>query len=108
MARHRLSRDQVIWSFGPDLQPEIEIEPGNRAGQWQLIGQLIPAGIARIAPIIPRAPVMTKAQAHVGLSRRAAKAARGATMTSHKVARPLLLRAAVGSWLIGTPSSLCW
>jgi hypothetical protein len=30
------------------LSVEIEIEPGNRAGQWQLIGQLIPAGIARI------------------------------------------------------------
>ena len=30
------------------LSVEIEIEPGNRAGQWQLIGQLIPAGMARI------------------------------------------------------------
>ena len=29
MARHRLSRDQVIWSFGPDLQPVLEIEPGD-------------------------------------------------------------------------------
>ena len=29
MAKHRLSRDQVIWSFGPDLQPVLEIEPGD-------------------------------------------------------------------------------
>ena len=29
MARHRLSRDQVIWSFGPDLQPVLEVEPGD-------------------------------------------------------------------------------
>src|SRR6476646_4563605 len=28
MAQHRLTRDQVIWSFGPDLQPVLEIEPG--------------------------------------------------------------------------------
>jgi len=25
---HRLSRDQVIWSFGPDLDPVLEVEPG--------------------------------------------------------------------------------
>ena len=29
MARHRLSRDQVIWSFGPDLQPVLEVDPGD-------------------------------------------------------------------------------
>ena len=29
MARHRLSRDQVIWAFGPDLEPVLEIEPGD-------------------------------------------------------------------------------
>ena len=29
LARHRLSRDQVIWSFGPDLQPVLEVEPGD-------------------------------------------------------------------------------
>jgi amidase len=29
MTRHRLSRDQVIWSFGPDLQPVLEVEPGD-------------------------------------------------------------------------------
>lgn len=29
MARHRLSCDQVIWSFGPDLQPVLEVEPGD-------------------------------------------------------------------------------
>src|ERR671930_2678960 len=28
-AAHRLSRDQVIWSFGPDLEPVLEIEPGD-------------------------------------------------------------------------------
>ena len=26
---HRLSRDQVIWSFGPDLEPALEVEPGE-------------------------------------------------------------------------------
>jgi amidase len=26
---HRLSRDQVIWSFGPDLEPVLEVEPGE-------------------------------------------------------------------------------
>jgi hypothetical protein len=30
------------------LSVEIEIEPGNRAERWQLVGQLIPAGTARI------------------------------------------------------------
>jgi amidase len=29
MASHRLSRDQVIWSFGPDLRAVLEIEPGD-------------------------------------------------------------------------------
>ena len=29
MALHRLSRDQVIWSFAPDLQPVLEVEPGD-------------------------------------------------------------------------------
>jgi amidase len=28
-AAHRLSRDQVIWSFGPDLEPALEVEPGE-------------------------------------------------------------------------------
>ena len=27
--QHRLTRDQVIWSFGPDLQPVLEVEPGD-------------------------------------------------------------------------------
>jgi amidase len=26
---HRLSRDQVIWAFGPDLEPVLEVEPGD-------------------------------------------------------------------------------
>ena len=29
MAEHRLSRDQVVWSFGPDLEPVLEVEPGD-------------------------------------------------------------------------------
>jgi amidase len=29
MTRHRLSRDQVIWSFCPDLTPVLEVEPGD-------------------------------------------------------------------------------
>ncbi len=37
------------------LSVEIEIEPGNRAERWQLIGQLIPAGPARIR--LRRAPM---------------------------------------------------
>ena len=28
-AAHRLSRDQVIWSFGPDLEPVLEVQPGD-------------------------------------------------------------------------------
>ena len=27
--QHRLSRDQVIWSFGPDLEPVLEVGPGD-------------------------------------------------------------------------------
>jgi amidase len=27
--QHYLARDQVIWSFGPDLQPALEVEPGD-------------------------------------------------------------------------------
>jgi len=38
----------------PALSVEIEIEPGRRAELWQLIGQLIPAGQARIQ--LRRAP----------------------------------------------------
>ena len=29
MARHRLSRDEVVWAFGPDLVPVLEVEPGD-------------------------------------------------------------------------------
>jgi len=29
MAQHRLTRDQVIWAFGPDLEPVLEVEPGD-------------------------------------------------------------------------------
>ena len=28
---HRLSREQVIWSFGPDLEPVLEVDPGDTA-----------------------------------------------------------------------------
>jgi amidase len=27
--QHRLSREQVIWSFGPELEPVLEVEPGD-------------------------------------------------------------------------------
>jgi len=27
--RHRLPREQVIWAFGPDLEPVLEVEPGD-------------------------------------------------------------------------------
>jgi amidase len=26
---HRISRDEIIWSFGPDLEPALEIDPGE-------------------------------------------------------------------------------
>lgn len=29
MTKFKLSRDQVIWSFGPDLDPVLEVEPGD-------------------------------------------------------------------------------
>jgi amidase len=29
MTQHRLTRDQVIWAFGPDLTPVLEVEPGD-------------------------------------------------------------------------------
>src|SRR5207342_1579943 len=29
MAQHRISRDEVIWSFGPDLVPVLEVESGD-------------------------------------------------------------------------------
>jgi amidase len=28
-ASHRLTRDQVIWEFGPDLEPVLEVNPGD-------------------------------------------------------------------------------
>src|SRR4249919_4015252 len=29
MAQHRLTRDRVIWAFGPDLVPVLEVESGD-------------------------------------------------------------------------------
>ena len=29
MAQHHIPRSEVIWSFGPDLQPVLEVEPGD-------------------------------------------------------------------------------
>src|SRR6201988_1499054 len=29
MAQHRITRSEVIWSFGPGLQPVLEVEPGD-------------------------------------------------------------------------------
>jgi amidase len=28
MTEHRLTRDQVVWAFGPDLEPVLEVDPG--------------------------------------------------------------------------------
>ena len=27
--QHRLSREDVVWEFGPDLEPVLEVEPGT-------------------------------------------------------------------------------
>src|SRR4029078_10459436 len=29
MAQHRVPRSEVIWSFAPDIQPALEVEPGD-------------------------------------------------------------------------------
>ena len=29
VTNHRISRDEVIWAFGPDLDPVLEVEPGD-------------------------------------------------------------------------------
>src|SRR5947207_13950197 len=29
---HRIGREHVIWSFGPDLEPVLEIDPGETVG----------------------------------------------------------------------------
>src|SRR5918911_1940659 len=29
MAQHRVPRSEVIWSFGPDLEPVLEVRPGD-------------------------------------------------------------------------------
>ena len=26
---HRIGRDEIIWAFGPDLEPVLEVEPGE-------------------------------------------------------------------------------
>ena len=26
---HRISRDEIVWSFGPDLEPVLEVDPGE-------------------------------------------------------------------------------
>src|SRR5690242_14309335 len=28
-ASHRIGRDEVVWSFGPDMEPVLEVEPGS-------------------------------------------------------------------------------
>ena len=28
-ASHRIGRDDVVWSFGPDMEPVLEVEPGT-------------------------------------------------------------------------------
>jgi hypothetical protein len=48
-SRLRADREPRLVAFDTAaLSVEIEIEPGRRAGRWRLIGQLIPAGPARI------------------------------------------------------------
>jgi len=29
MTEHRVTRDQVVWAFGPELEPVLEVEPGT-------------------------------------------------------------------------------
>ncbi len=29
MAHHRIGRDQVVWEFGPDMEPVLEVKPGD-------------------------------------------------------------------------------
>ena len=26
---HRIGRDEIIWAFGPELEPVLEVEPGE-------------------------------------------------------------------------------
>lgn len=47
VVRSRTAPRLAVFDAG-DLSMQIEIEPGARAGWWRLIGQLIPAGPARI------------------------------------------------------------
>lgn len=47
VVRSRTAPRLAVFDAG-DLSVQIEIEPGARAGWWRLIGQLIPAGPARI------------------------------------------------------------
>jgi amidase len=28
-ASHRIGRDEVVWSFGPDMEPVLEVEPSS-------------------------------------------------------------------------------
>jgi len=54
-SRLRADRGPRLVAFdAAALSVEIEIEPGSRTGRWRLIGQLIPAGPARI--LLRRAP----------------------------------------------------
>jgi hypothetical protein len=51
MARPRLRADigpRLVVFDATDFSVEIQIEPGDRAERWRLVGQLIPAGRARI------------------------------------------------------------
>ena len=41
---HRIGRDQVIWAFGPDLEPVLTVEPGiyfipELIKRWQAEGR---------------------------------------------------------------------
>jgi hypothetical protein len=26
---HRIARDQIVWPFGPELEPVLQVEPGE-------------------------------------------------------------------------------
>lgn len=54
VVRSRLAPRLAVFDAA-DLSVQIEIKPAGRAGWWRLIGQLIPAGPARIQVLQQRA-----------------------------------------------------
>ena len=35
---HRIGRDEVVWAFGPELEPVLEIDPGDSEAIMMLVG----------------------------------------------------------------------